>query len=373
MITAFANITIQDTDRIARAFKSDPAGTALKVGGAIVLPSALLWWANHEDPRYQEIPQWQKDLFWIVMTEDHIFRIPKPFGMGQLFGSGTERTLEALKASNFDAYKNWSKSIADAIVPGFIPTAAEPVLEQFANRSTFVNRTLIPDTLEKQLPEYQYTPYTTELTKALGRMISAFPGVRSAAIEPESLGGGPARAVTSPILIENYIRGWSGTLGVYALSTADLALRKAGVLPDPPKPASTLADIPIVKAFVIRYPTASAQSIQDFYDQFETDKRFYDTWMAKAKDGDSDAMARIKAAGGPRMFVQLDAIKSVLTEHSQLIRDVYKDPTSGPAEKRQLIDQLYASMISIGQYGKQAMREIDDGLAKSGVRQVPPP
>jgi hypothetical protein len=178
-----------------------------------------------------------------------------------------------------------------------------------------------------------------------------------------------ARAVTSPILIENYIRGWSGNLGMYALSAADLALRKAGVLPDPPKPASTLADIPVVRAFVVRYPTATAQSIQDFYDAYDTNKKFYDTWMAKAKDGDSDAMARVQAAGGPCMFVQLDGIRQVLSEHNQLIRDVWKDPKSGPAEKRQLIDQLYFSMVEIGQYGKRAMKEIDESLSSIGRAQ----
>jgi putative tryptophan/tyrosine transport system substrate-binding protein len=44
-----------------------------------------------------------------------------------------------------------------------------------------------------------------------------------------------------------------------------------------------------------------------------------------------------------------------------------KNPNSGPAEKRQLIDQLYFSMIEIGQHGKQAMKEIDDKLVKKRV------
>jgi hypothetical protein len=80
----------------------------------------------------------------------------------------------------------------------------------------------------------------------------------------------------------------------------------------------------------------------------------------------ADAMARVQAAGGPRMFVQLDAIEPVLAEHNQLIRDVWRDPKSGLAEKRQLIDQLYFSMIEIGQHGKQAMKEIDAGLNVGG-------
>jgi hypothetical protein len=37
----------------------------------------------------------------------------------------------------------------------------------------------------------------------------------------------------------------------------------------------------------------------------------------------------------------------------------------GPAEKRQLIDQLYSSMIQIGQHGKAAMKDIDAGLERA--------
>jgi hypothetical protein len=37
----------------------------------------------------------------------------------------------------------------------------------------------------------------------------------------------------------------------------------------------------------------------------------------------------------------------------------------GPAEKRQLIDQLYSPMIEIGLYGKQATKDIDAGLERS--------
>jgi len=60
MIDAFANITIQDTDRIMRAFKDDWKGTSLKIAAGITLPSVLLWFANHDDPRYAEIPQWER-------------------------------------------------------------------------------------------------------------------------------------------------------------------------------------------------------------------------------------------------------------------------------------------------------------------------
>ncbi len=356
MITAFGNAQIQGLDRIGRAFIDRPTNTMLKVAGGITLPSVLLWFANRDDKRVQDLPAWQKDMFWIVATKDHLYRIPKPFELGVVFGSGVERVLDATVGNNPEAFDKFSKSVIDVLLPNMVPTAAQPLVEQFANRSTFSDRTLIPADMEKHLPEYQYTPYTTELSKALGKMVSAFPGMRATATGPGAPFGPVARAMSSPILLENYIRSWTGGLGTYALQMADAGLRKTGVLPDPVMPASTLADIPVVKAFVVRYPSASAQSIQDFYDQHEVQKKFYDTWSAKAKEGDGEAMARIQAAGGPMMFLRLDAIKNTLSEHSKLVRDITKNPTIKPDEKRQLIDGLYFNMIEIGKAGCQMMK-----------------
>jgi conjugative element/phage-associated large polyvalent protein len=370
MITAFGNAQIQGLDRIGRAFTDAPLNTTAKVAGGITLPSVLLWWANHDDPRYKELPHWQKDMFWIVMTKDHIYRIPKPFELGVVFGSGVERILDLTVGNNPDAFDKFSKSVFDIITPNVTPTAFQPLVEQYANRSTMNDRTLIPKDQEKNLPEYQYTPYTTELTKKLGQVISAFPGMREAANGPGAPFGPAARALTTPVLMENYVRAWTGGLGMYVLQGADAGLRKTGALPDPIKPASTLADIPVVKAFVVRYPSASAQSIQDFYDQHEVTKKFYDTWLSKAQEGDVDAMTRIQAAGGPMMFMRLDAIKETLTEHSKLVRDINKNQTIKPEEKRQLIDSLYYNMIEIGKAGKGMLKESEKAL-KAATESTP--
>lgn len=362
MITAFGNAQIQGLDRIGRQFKTAPAETMLKVAGSITLPSVLLWWANKDDPRYKELPSWQRDMFWIVMTKDHIYRIPKPFELGVVFGSGVERILDATFGKNPDAFDKLGKSIMDVILPNYMPTAAQPLIEQFSNRSTFADRTLIPADMEKHLPEYQYTPYTTETAKALGKIVSAFPGMRTSAVGPGAPFGPVARAVTSPILLENYLRSWTGGMGTYALQAADAGLRKSGVLPDPVKPTATLSDIPVVRAFMVRYPSATTQSIQDFMDAHETNKKFFDTWSAKAKEGDAEAMERIQKAGGPMMFVRLDAIKETLGEHSKLVRDIYKNPAMKAEEKRQLIDSLYFNMIEIGKAGNSMVKESKKAL-----------
>lgn len=396
MISAFSNIVVRDSARWMRAFREDPVSTSIKTAAYLTIPQMLLYLAQRNDPRYDEIPAWQRVLTVPILTDKWedvgpagqygppdpksnyrvqdgrlqvnngtIFRLPQPWSLGVIFGAGPVAVLRAFQQHSGRPLTDWLRGLADVSMVRFMPNAVTPFIEQYANRSTFTDRTLIPSQLEHQLPEYQYTPYTTEAAKALGQLFGAFPGMEKTAVEPGRLGGGVARALTSPILIENYIRGWTGGLGVYALQIADYALRKQGILPDPPKPASTLADIPVVKAFVIRYPTASAQSIQDFYDAYQVNKTYYDTWQAQAKEGNAAAAQQIMTAGGPGIFVQLDQMHKTLTEHSQLIRDVYKDPQMRPEEKRQLIDQIYFRMIEVGQAGKQMMRQVNE---MGGVR-----
>ena len=379
MITAFANAQIQGVDRVVRAFKDNPMATTIKVGAGITIPAVLLWWANRDEPRYKEIPNWEKDMYWIVMTgygrpgdpgyePGHIYRVPKPFEIGVIFGSAVERSLDAYVNHNPDAYKQLTDSIVGALTPSTIPTAAVPVLEQFANRSSFTGRNLIPAPAERLLPEYQYTPYTTELAKRLGEIFGAFPGIREGRTSSDlNAASFVSRALSTPVLIENYVQAWSGGLGRYALMAADAGLRKAGVLPDPPTPAWSLSDIPVVKAFVVRYPSASTQSIQDFYDAYARDAMYFNTWMAKAKEGDMYAMDRIQSLGGPAMFLQMDAMKTALAEHSQLVKNIWKNPDMKPDEKRQIIDTAYYNMIKIAQAGNMALRKIHERLGE------PPP
>jgi hypothetical protein len=387
-ISAFANAKIQDTMQIGEALVQTPFSTSTKIAIGITIPSLALWWANKDDSRYQEMPEWEKDVFWIIPTDrwepstpelaatrpsdqvrlngdqievnnGTVWRIPKPFSTGVLFGSGAERIAEHFYSQNPDAFKGFFKSLETSTVGDLTPNAIVPVLEQSANRSQFTGRTIISSNLEKQLPEYQYNNYTTETAKKLGQIISAFPGISSERTgEQGAVMPGTARALSSPILIENYMRGWTGALGTYAFQAADFGLRKAGVLPDPEHAEKTMADIPIVRAFVARYPTTNAQSVQNFYQNYDTNKTFYDTYMARAKEGDQAAMQKIQDAGGMRMFVQLDSIKEALGTQSAVMRMIDQNPDMKPYEKRQLIDSLYFGIIQTAKEGNDLLMQV---------------
>jgi len=301
-------------------------------------------------------------MFWLIMTPDYVIRIPKPWGMGILFGTVPERLLDAFAGEKPDAFKGLAEQFVKQALPEFVPTAVQPMVEQFANRSTFTNRTIIPSTMEKWLPEYQFTPYTTETSKAVGRILGSFPGMKSRIPGQESFLSGPERAVTSPLLMENYIQAWSGGLGMYALQTVDLALRKTGALPDPVLPTKTLADIPIIKAFIVRYPTATTESIQDFHDRYNEKKSYFETWSGMAKQGNIEAMDHIQDMGGDEMFVQLDETEKALAAQQQFVQEVYR--LDIPAdEKRQLIDETYYGMIETARAGNEMMDEAEKDAA----------
>ena len=248
MITAFWNARIQGYDRLARAFKENPASATAKAVAMITTPSVLLWMANHNDERYKELAQWQKDLFWIVMTDDHIYRIPKPFELGILFGTFAEHLLDKMADSDVHLAQKLFDSVKVDSLSSFMPNFMVAPIEQATNKSLFRDSPLVPYALENALPEDRYTIYSTELSKAIGRLIAMAPGMKFSSF-------------ASPIIIENYIRQWSGGLGMYTLQIADKALRSTGALPDPPKPDDTLADVPFIKGFIVRYPSASAQSL----------------------------------------------------------------------------------------------------------------
>jgi hypothetical protein len=144
---------------------------------------------------------------------------------------------------------------------------------------------------------------------------------------------------------------------------ADKALREADVLPDPVKPLDTLSDLPVIKAFVIRYPSASAQSIQDFYDDYFASKRLYDTKMMLAKEGDLDAFDKVQNID-PMAWDSMAGIRDTIADQAKLIRLIYKNPDLTPEDKRQIIDATYGRMIELAKVGNDAMRDLANILGE---------
>jgi hypothetical protein len=380
--TAFLNASIQGIDRMTRQWRQNPERTIMRGVTAITVPSVVLWYVNHKDPRYMNAPDWQKNLFWIIPTDDWqpatdyetdypaylkrnnngvlevnkgvVFKIPKPREYGIIFGSSVERMLDNLYAEDQNLTSALD-ALLESFMPPVIPTAVKPIWEETTNKSMFTGGPLVAPNVESAGPEVQYGNYTTELTKWFGGVLAQFPFLYSSK---------PGAHTISPAVMENYIRQWTGTLGVMALKLSDFALRKAELLPDPPKPEWTLADIPIIQAFIVRNPSAQAGPIIQFYDGFTKRQQIINTYNYYENNEPEKLEAFFKKYPKNVLANAVEA-REALTSQQQAIRNIWKNPNIDPREKRQIIENMYYGMVEVAKHGNQQLKEMDKWAAEN--------
>lgn len=342
LVSAFFNARLQGYAKIFDGFKNRPIQTMTKVSAYIVAPSILLWIKNHDDPRYQELPRWQKDLFWIFITDDDtVYRIPKPFELGLVFGTGTEKLLDFIKSKEpgkiGDFIKELSIDNLRNLMP--IPTSAVPFIEQKFNTSLFTNRPIVARDQEGILPEYQWTEYTSETAKVIGTGLRYIMG-------DQSQWGSPSR-------IDAVINNWTGTLGRHLIKLADKALIDSGTVDDPIKPTDTLADMPIIKAFIVRNPSLGSEHIEDFYKNYMPIKMRIDTINKLQEPLEIKKQIDILNSKIGMDNTVLLGFAEALSNQRKLIDLVTKNKNINPDEKRQVIDDTYRMMIMIAKKGNE--------------------
>lgn len=372
---AFVGAHINSLDRMAQAFKEDAQGTILRMSVLSGI-SAAVWYINKDDKDIADLPNYKKDLYWNFKVPDTqmIFRVPKPWGPGILFGSGVERTLDAFIKHDPDAMKGFGKSLLDSVVPNAIPTMVAPVLDQMANKNLFSGRQLVSESQQKMLPEMQYQPYTSETAKQIAKLIGYVPGVRD--IGPSS------DPLASPEVVENYIKGWSGSLGGIALRIGDAAIREARVLsveasssPQYQKDlkigeiknsgkdsvAGSIADWPVLNEFMSRFPSLTNQTLNDFYQNYDQTNKVMNSIKSAAKAGDFDTAQRLMSQN-PDLELNLRSIEKGISTAKASIQAIQNNPNIDPVQKRQLIDTHLFQIGSMAKHGNQMMRDFKEAV-----------
>lgn len=368
MLSAFYNARVQGYAKIYDAFKRNPKSTMAKIGAYITAPSIVLWYLNKDDERYKQLPQWEKDLFWIVITpeigvgdsvyEDSndytVYRFPKPFELGLLFGSMTERaldwtysTLQDKNDGSAEAFMEQVKGFATNNTSGLIPIPdfVKPAVEAWADKSLFTQMPIIPYGTENMLPKYQYNEYTSETAKILGKTL-------------DQITGGGAGALSSPARIDSIITNWTGTLGRYAIQASDAALRKSGYVKGE-KPEPQLEDLPIIKAFLTRNPKGSSEYISRFYKKAKKADAILATQKKLLDEGKTEEAVKFEAEADLNL-VAFTASKEAMSEIRTFIRNINNNKDMSAVEKRQIIDEAYQSMIDIARNTLEIYYSIDD-------------
>jgi hypothetical protein len=325
-MVAFFNAGVQGLDRSIRAAKADPVGFTIKGLATLTVPSLLLYLRNRKEDDWEEIPRWQRDLFWCFKVGDTWYRIPKPFLYGQIFGSVPERVAEYIDKKDPAAFKELAASLYDSLSPvsgdpagGLLPTAVRPIIENETNWNFFRDRPVVGESRQDLLPPYQHNRYTTETAKELGKFFNY-----------------------SPAKIENLVQGWFGGSGQYALQGGDMllnAIREAKGEPSPGKRPAELADVPLAKGFAVRPPeSGQAESIRAFYDESATLTAKYSTWRRLAMEGNTKDAEKLFTQSPELLFAtETSRSREDITEHGKEIDRISASTTLSAAQKKEMI------------------------------------
>jgi len=342
-VTAFFNVRVQGIDKMYRTFKDQPFKATAQSVLRITLPSIILYMINRDEEGWEEIPQWQKDVFWLVpiprqfaqnipglVTEEQgenvWLRIPKPFEYGLVFGSLPERFMEYLDKKDPEKMDEVFRTLRTSFLPLPIPTGALPIMENWFNYSIFLDRPIIPRGKENLPAEDQYTDGTSEIAKIAGDAINY-----------------------SPAKIDNLLYGYFAGLGRYATESVDSVLKGTGIVSVPPEPAATPSEIPVQKAFVVRAPIGSgSNSVETFYRRREEATVAHNKINMLLESGQT-AEAREYLAEHPeaKLYTSYNRVAKKMGEIRAAKDRIYQSETMSPEEKRKKLDKLDSIMTEL--------------------------
>lgn len=343
MLVAFWNAQVQGLNKLTRAFRDKPMQTTFKAVSGITLPSVLLYLHNRNDPRYQEIPQWQKDLFWVIPVGDDgpIIRIPKPFEVGIIFGTVPEHILSWVDNKDPEALKSVGKTLLEASAPGYIPTALQPMIENVSNYSFFKQQPIVSESAERLPKELQANRYTSETAKKIGEKVKY-----------------------SPAKIDNLISGYTAGLGKYAIEASDKLLKELGIVSPPPAPAKTAADMPFIKAFLVREPIgSSSESVNKFYEYYTKANQAKTAVTALAEKGEEEQAVNYLKEHPEGFYAKgLNKVARTFSELRQKRDAVLNAQDIDPDQKKKALDALDKIMTEIARQTLELVKSSGESL-----------
>lgn len=414
-MTSFAKVGVNGIKNIFDTFKNDPK-TAQRALFYITVPAVLNYLANRDDERYQAVADWERLLFihvpldrWEVAqtpeqmamaqqmeangsklvhtTKDGktmintgpVMRLPFPHVYGALFAFMPVAMLHSMMSEDKQSASDLLKKISTAFSVNTAPDLIAPAIEQATNYNFFTETKLVSGYLEKQLPYERQTEYTSETAKQISKFLAppnyreegvldkyVFPVSKYMMYPTKALLSevGPKGAeLASPVVIDHYIRSWTGGVGQYVVQALDFALRSTGQAEVKVKPEWTEKDLPFFGSFFTRYPSASTKDISDFLDAHSKSEMYINTLNSMSKELDPD-LERFMVYNQDKI-IELKGFKQALDDMRSSVLIITKDKENyTPQEKRQMIDSIYYMMNETARMGLKTYRQVESEMGK---------
>lgn len=322
--------------------------------GVFALGYTAMEMINGDDEVLNDINRTQKYTNFVFKVGDTVYRIPKTIELAPFYTiieTSINFILDSIKGKYRDDYlKDIKGSFIANISPNVVAQALKLPVELYANKSMYFGTPIVSAELEKVLPEYQYTEYTTELSKFIAKTLGDI-GINEGVI---------AQTIGSPQRLEYIVNSLTGNTGKFLFQTVDQIGRVTKVLPQKEYelPEKTFADIPFVRAFVIRYP-AQSRSIEDFYEKFNEMKKYSNTFKLAKKRADFETLNKMAIY---RSIDKVGQISKTMTELRKAVLTTYTDNNMSKDQKRQIIDELMLQRVSVAKKGLEMIKEIEENI-----------
>lgn len=309
--------------------------------GYLTVPTMYLYMQNRNDPRYQTLPQEDKDRNVYVYTTDDPNEEPLKFRKfwqyGYLFQTLPEHIAEYMFQKDPDAFKGLAKSFEYEFSPATMLSFSNAFRDgkfDISKLAEFGRYNLIPDRMKKIDAELQSTANTTETAKILAKYFN-----------------------TSPIYIDHLVNMTGGGLGRDAIRLHDEFLYQTGLVTDK-RPEKQAADSIFFGTWFGRGPSKRNQYMTEFYDyvdKFETMRNTAKALRAEGRDDEADKMME-------NYYDVSKMRKSFARYYKELeqIRYQHPDDLNGK-EKRQELNRIYQEMTDLAKEYVEAIKEDTKG------------
>lgn len=317
----FLRPAVVSMDRLYRGVAHDPNRAAIGIKTAMIaLSSVGLYLLNRDDPRYADLPDWDRDSHWHFFIGDQHFRYPKIWEIGAV-ASTAERTVERLMEGDPAGLgKDFTRIIGNTFSLNLMPQILAPIYEQGANKNSFTKAPIETPGMENVQPFMRAKPNTSETMRALGMASRNM---------PESM-------QINPVRTEALLRGYLNTWATYGLMMTDKAFfGDAG-------PSMRTDELPVLRRFYAQEPARHSKFETEFYDMLGEAKRLQGTMRELDRNGRpeiADEKERSPLAGEAKPLER--AQQNIKVINAEMVK-THRDKSLTPDEKRQRIDELIA-------------------------------
>ena len=317
----FLRPAVVSMDRLYRGVAHDPNRAAIGAKTAMIaLSSVGLYMLNRDDPRYDALPDWDRDTHWHFFVGDQHFRYPKIWEVGAV-ASLAERTAERLiEADPAGLGKDFARIVGHTFSLNLMPQIIAPIYEQGANRNSFTKAPIETPGMENVQPFLRAKPNTSETMRALGMATRNM---------PEGL-------QVNPVRTEALLRGYLNTWATYGLMMSDRAFF------GDQGPSMRADQMPVVRRFYANEPPLHTKFEGQFYDMLGEAKRLQGTLRELDRIGRpeiADEKEKSPMAGESKPLER--AQQGVKAINAEMMK-THRDQSLSPDEKRTRIDELVA-------------------------------